>query len=706
MPSGSTSTMTSAATVVPAPPGVFATSMPPELPNSSSPVPSSEDRESISSNESRKRRATSVANGVAASTGVKSLSSSSYSTPPQFIIDSNKAGSPTSSFSKLRKKVKSSRSRVSQNGGTYCVNKPLKVTIRRTNAHSHTLDSSQLDGRLSPSSVYSSVPGDDEKSPVLPSGLPESFRSPSPHCMSNLKGVDSYGGKKDVATSTVDSSTMTEPDLLGPCEPGSKIVLEGIVWLETPGMMVVNAHWRGRAFLGTFLDASRNTLGPSCPDKMVSSLSMVKCKPNWGGPSSTSSGAYRSSTSGTNAASTSSGPIRTRSAIAAAEDSSMASRRRALPSSTSSGRGRRRRRGIGMVTSSSTTSLPTDGIDSSLGDQDDGAAVSNTLSDTPSTSDFACPQMGCKKRFADIIGVRFHLDQCHAQRQEQEAHATEASNIAIVEVHSSSSPTGQAPPQLAKVNSNGGGCSLEPMDEDPPPPKLDRGPTADEVVESSGMAMCEPPTASPAYSDISDDAPAAPQKSRSTVEVGHRPWPPPTVVNQPQTQPMDWSAAGRRVVSSGKSPYDYASASQPPPTGITLAPFAAAAVAGGASGGSPYAHQQSQQSHHRHRPLNIPPTAHTSDKLFQAHFANLMAAGGNPSNNTNNPQPPNRQSPQVIPPGISQHHTQTLPLSIQSLPSWSFRRALTSMCGVNSSFLPFLYSPSLIYPYYGRNFIG
>ncbi|KAL5971437.1 hypothetical protein TSMEX_000769 [Taenia solium] len=203
--------MTSATTVVPAPPGVFATSMPPELPTSSSPVPSSEDRESVSSNESRRRRTAGVTNGVLTATGVKSLSS--YSTSPQFVIDSNKTTSPTSSFSKLRKKVKSGRSRVSQNGGTYSVNKPLKVTIRRTNAHSHTLDSSQQDGRLSPSSVYSSVPGDDEKSP----------------------GVDSCGSKKDVATSTVDSGTMTEPDLLGPCEPGSKIVLEGVVWLETPG---------------------------------------------------------------------------------------------------------------------------------------------------------------------------------------------------------------------------------------------------------------------------------------------------------------------------------------------------------------------------------------------------------------------------------------------------------------------------------------
>ncbi|KAL5109679.1 hypothetical protein TcWFU_000389 [Taenia crassiceps] len=633
--------MTSATTVVPAPPGVFATSMPPELPTSSSPVPSSEDRESVSSNESRRRRTAGVANGVSTATGVKSLSS--YSTPPQFVIDSSRTAPPTSSFSKLRKKVKSSRSRVSHNGGTYSVNKPLKVTIRRTNAHSHTLDSGQQDGRLSPSSVYSSVPGDDEKSPLLTSGLPESFRSPSPHCVSNPKGVDSYGSRRDAATSTVDSSTMTEPDLLGPCEPGSKIVLEGVVWLETPGMMVVNARWRGRAFLGTFLDASKNTLGPSCPDKMISSLSMVKCKPNWGGPSSTS-GTYRS-TSGVNAASTSSGPIRTRSAIAAAEDPSMASRRRALPSSASSGRGRRRRRGVGMITSSSTASLPADGIDSNHGDQDDGTTVSNALSDTPSTSDFACPQLGCKKRFADIIGVRFHLDQYHARRQEQGAPAAEASNITTAEVNPNSSPRVLAPPQLAEVNSNGGGCSVEPMDEDPPPPKLDRGPTADEVAEPSGMTMCEPPTASPAYSDISDDAPAAPQKTRASMDVGHRPWPP-AVVNQPQS--MDWSAAGRRVVPSGKSPYEYAPAPQPPPTGISLAPFA---VASGASGGGPYAHQQSQQSHH-HRPLNIPPTAHASDKLFQTHLANFMAAGGNSNTNSSNPQPPNRQSPQVIPPGI------------------------------------------------------
>ncbi|VEL24708.1 unnamed protein product [Protopolystoma xenopodis] len=39
---------------------------------------------------------------------------------------------------------------------------------------------------------------------------------------------------KDVATSTSDCGTMTEPDLLGPCEPGSRLLIEGVIWLETP----------------------------------------------------------------------------------------------------------------------------------------------------------------------------------------------------------------------------------------------------------------------------------------------------------------------------------------------------------------------------------------------------------------------------------------------------------------------------------------
>jgi hypothetical protein len=36
----------------------------------------------------------------------------------------------------------------------------------------------------------------------------------------------------DVGTAT-DVATLTEPEMLGPCEPGTAVNLEGIVWHET-----------------------------------------------------------------------------------------------------------------------------------------------------------------------------------------------------------------------------------------------------------------------------------------------------------------------------------------------------------------------------------------------------------------------------------------------------------------------------------------
>lgn len=42
---------------------------------------------------------------------------------------------------------------------------------------------------------------------------------------------------KDTSTCTTSTSvgTITEPDCLGPCEPGTSVTLEGIVWQETEG---------------------------------------------------------------------------------------------------------------------------------------------------------------------------------------------------------------------------------------------------------------------------------------------------------------------------------------------------------------------------------------------------------------------------------------------------------------------------------------
>lgn len=41
-------------------------------------------------------------------------------------------------------------------------------------------------------------------------------------------------------STTTNASTMTEPECLGFCEPGSAICLEGITWIEAEGDLLIN----------------------------------------------------------------------------------------------------------------------------------------------------------------------------------------------------------------------------------------------------------------------------------------------------------------------------------------------------------------------------------------------------------------------------------------------------------------------------------
>lgn len=45
---------------------------------------------------------------------------------------------------------------------------------------------------------------------------------------------DGISATKEAGTST-SIATITEPDCMGPCEPGTNVTLEGIVWQETEG---------------------------------------------------------------------------------------------------------------------------------------------------------------------------------------------------------------------------------------------------------------------------------------------------------------------------------------------------------------------------------------------------------------------------------------------------------------------------------------
>uniref|UniRef100_A0A3Q3FIC6 Zinc finger protein 609 n=1 Tax=Kryptolebias marmoratus TaxID=37003 RepID=A0A3Q3FIC6_KRYMA len=68
---------------------------------------------------------------------------------------------------------------------------------------------------------------------------------------------------RSVAVNTADVALATEPECLGPCEPGTSVNLEGIVWQETDdGMLVVNVTWRNKTYVGTLLDCTRHDWAP------------------------------------------------------------------------------------------------------------------------------------------------------------------------------------------------------------------------------------------------------------------------------------------------------------------------------------------------------------------------------------------------------------------------------------------------------------
>nr|XP_056721867.1 zinc finger protein 609 isoform X2 [Euleptes europaea] len=68
---------------------------------------------------------------------------------------------------------------------------------------------------------------------------------------------------RSVGVNTCDVALATEPECLGPCEPGTSVNLEGIVWQETEdGMLVVNVTWRNKTYVGTLLDCTQHDWAP------------------------------------------------------------------------------------------------------------------------------------------------------------------------------------------------------------------------------------------------------------------------------------------------------------------------------------------------------------------------------------------------------------------------------------------------------------
>ncbi|XP_039614953.1 zinc finger protein 608 isoform X2 [Polypterus senegalus] len=68
---------------------------------------------------------------------------------------------------------------------------------------------------------------------------------------------------RSMGVNTCEVGVVTEPECLGPCEPGTSVNLEGIVWHETEeGVLVVNVTWRNKTYVGTLLDCTKHDWAP------------------------------------------------------------------------------------------------------------------------------------------------------------------------------------------------------------------------------------------------------------------------------------------------------------------------------------------------------------------------------------------------------------------------------------------------------------
>lgn len=448
--------------------------------------------------------------------------------------------------------------------------------------------------------------------------------------------------------------------------------------------MVVNMSWRGRSYVGALMDVSKNgvnvawyvsgeaiTLPLTCrfkfsaifsPSKMVTSISALKNKINW---------SYANSTGNTGSAGTSAGPIRTRSSIGGGLEAVATSRGRPQVSA----RGRRRRRGNGLPTSSSANTLASDGMESNQDDQDEAPGSGTTLPQPELDAPVECPISGCGRRFADMRCLYGHLDHSHRPPKKIKGEVKEELAPSISEFRQVASP---GAPQLAKAVSiagaEEGSLGVENIDEDPPPPKLDRGPTIDDAPGPPASVVDEqPPKASPAYSDISDGP---------TVE-SIPPWKPPPMVpaptlqqqsQQPQSQPLDWSIGGTRKSvpnpaahhPSGpiRSPYDF----DPVVASETAAQSRLAQFAYHPllhpSAGTSYNRQQASSSHFNLSQSSLT-SAELANLLFQRSQQDFSALGSlqqqmpqhqQPQQQQQVRSPRQRQSPHnIIPPGMGSH---------------------------------------------------
>ncbi|XP_037082261.1 zinc finger protein 608-like [Pollicipes pollicipes] len=213
-------------------------------------------------------------------------------------------------------------------------------------------------------------------------------------------------GVSDVSVGTdghVSQGTLVEPDCLGPCEPGTTVSLQGIVWQETQGgVLVVNITWRGKTYVGTLLDCTRHHdwAPPRFSDSPTGELE-----------SRTGKGRGKRGRAAAAAAAAS-------AAASAAVDSSVPETRASAQSKLRShGKGRRttaNSAGAGFAAPASPARRKGRTVEREAAADRTPTKRSRTSSQTSQPEPLIeCPEPNCSKKYRHVNGLRYHQSHAH-----------------------------------------------------------------------------------------------------------------------------------------------------------------------------------------------------------------------------------------------------------------------------------------------------
>ncbi|XP_019615257.1 PREDICTED: zinc finger protein 608-like isoform X1 [Branchiostoma belcheri] len=232
---------------------------------------------------------------------------------------------------------------------------------------------------------------------------------------------------RHIGVNTSEVGVVTEPECLGPCEPGTSVNLEGIVWHETEGgVLVVNVTWRNKTYVGTLLDCTRHDWAPPrFSDSPTSDLEVRT--PKGRGKRA------RSTTNTPQDDPTYQGPPDARKLRSNGKPGRKAGHGRRTP--TSGGRGEDFNSGTGGKRKGKP---PTDlDLNSSSEDVKPSKRIRTNSRGTPTTPQgdgsmpalIECPHANCNKKYKHINGLRYHQAHAHLEDEETKEEGKEEDGV-------------------------------------------------------------------------------------------------------------------------------------------------------------------------------------------------------------------------------------------------------------------------------------